>query len=161
MESSLHYIFEMVTRVSFTLSCVCTCSVVSNSLRLRELQPTKLFQPWKFPGKNTGVGCHFLFQGTFLTQGSNLYLFRLLHWQVDSLLLAYSTKCAALKENYFSNSRVRNTVLLLSYQCAFYLMKYMGNFKQVSLFYLATRKLSEISEILPGIKIHKACISLN
>ena len=29
--------------------------------------------PWDFPGKNTGVGCHFLFQGIFfLTQGSNL-----------------------------------------------------------------------------------------
>ena len=37
-----------------------------------------------FPGKNTGVGCHFLFQGIFLTQGSNLSL---LHWQADSLPL--------------------------------------------------------------------------
>ena len=27
-----------------------------------------------FPGKNTGVGCHFLLQGVFLTQGSNLGL---------------------------------------------------------------------------------------
>ena len=27
--------------------------------------------PWNYPGKNTGVGCHFLFQGIFLTQGSN------------------------------------------------------------------------------------------
>ena len=30
-------------------------------------------------GKNTRVGCHALFQGIFLTQGSNLYLLRLLH----------------------------------------------------------------------------------
>ena len=37
---------------------------------------------WDFPGKNTGVGCHFLLQGIFLTQGSNLHL---LHWQVGSL----------------------------------------------------------------------------
>ena len=28
-----------------------------------------------FPGKNTGVGCHFLLQGIFLTQGSNPCLF--------------------------------------------------------------------------------------
>ena len=34
-----------------------------------------------FPGKNTGVGCHFLLQGIFPTQGSNL---RLLHWQASS-----------------------------------------------------------------------------
>ena len=26
---------------------------------------------WDFPGKSTGVGCHFLLQGIFLTQGSN------------------------------------------------------------------------------------------
>ena len=42
--------------------------------------------PWDFPGKNTGVGCHFLLQGIFLTQGSNPSL---LHWQVDSLLLSH------------------------------------------------------------------------
>ena len=41
-----------------------------------------------FPGKNTGVGCHALLQGIFPTQGSNLSLFCLLHWQVDSLPLA-------------------------------------------------------------------------
>ena len=33
-----------------------------------------------------GVGCHFLLQGTFLTQESNLHL---LHGQVDSLLLSH------------------------------------------------------------------------
>ena len=30
--------------------------------------------PWDFPCKSTGVGCHFLLQGIFLTQGSNLGL---------------------------------------------------------------------------------------
>ena len=38
-----------------------------------------------FAGKNTGVGCHFLLQGIFPTQGSNLHLWCLLQWQVDSL----------------------------------------------------------------------------
>ena len=37
-----------------------------------------------FPGKNTRMGCHFLLQGIFLTQGSNLLLLHLLHWQADS-----------------------------------------------------------------------------
>ena len=41
-----------------------------------------------FPGKNTGMGCHFLLQEIFPTQGSNLHLFSLLHWQEDSLPLA-------------------------------------------------------------------------
>ena len=40
------------------------------------------------PGRNTGVGCHALLQGIFLTQGSNLCLSHLLRWQVGSLLLA-------------------------------------------------------------------------
>ena len=44
----------------------------------------RLLCPWDFPGKNPGVGCHFLLQGIFLTQGSNPHLLCLLHWQADS-----------------------------------------------------------------------------
>ena len=32
------------------------------TLRPHGLQPTRLFRPWDSPGKNTGVGCHFLLQ---------------------------------------------------------------------------------------------------
>ena len=52
------------------------------------LNPVRLLCPCDSPGKNTGVGCHFLFQGIFLTQGSKLCLLCLLHWQGDSLPLA-------------------------------------------------------------------------
>ena len=34
----------------------------------------QLLCPWDFPGKNTGLGCHFLLQGIFPAQGSNLGL---------------------------------------------------------------------------------------
>ena len=44
------------------------------------------YSPWDFPGKNTGVGCHFFLQGIFLIQGSNPCL---LHWQTDSLPLSH------------------------------------------------------------------------
>ena len=44
---------------------------MSNSLQPRGLEPTRLLCPWNLPGKSTGVGCHFLFQGIFSTQGSN------------------------------------------------------------------------------------------
>ena len=37
-------------------------SVVSNSVRSHRRQPTRLPRPWDSPGKNTGVGCHFLLQ---------------------------------------------------------------------------------------------------
>ena len=43
-------------------------SVVSDSLRPHGLQPAKLLSPQASPGKNTGVGCHALLQGIFLTQ---------------------------------------------------------------------------------------------
>ena len=36
--------------------------------------PIRLLCPWGSPGKNTGVGCHFLFPGTFWIQGLNLNL---------------------------------------------------------------------------------------
>ena len=35
-------------------------SVVSDSLQPHGLQPTRLLHPWDFPGRGTGVGCHFL-----------------------------------------------------------------------------------------------------
>ena len=37
-------------------------SVVSDSVRPHRQQPTRLSHPWDSPGKNTGVGCHFLLQ---------------------------------------------------------------------------------------------------
>ena len=58
------------------LSCPCMLSrsVMSDSIQSHGLQPTKLLCPWDFPGKNTGVGCHFLLQGIFPIQWSNLGL---------------------------------------------------------------------------------------
>ena len=46
------------------MSCCCCCvaSVMSNSVRPHRQQPTRLPCPWDSPGKNTGVGCHFLLQ---------------------------------------------------------------------------------------------------
>ena len=35
---------------------------MSDSVRPHRRQPTRLRRPWDSPGKNTGVGCHFLFQ---------------------------------------------------------------------------------------------------
>ena len=35
---------------------------MSDSVRLHRQQPTRLAHPWDSPGKNTGMGCHFLLQ---------------------------------------------------------------------------------------------------
>ena len=56
--------------ISFTLFCaedqfarVCSVtSVMSDSLQPHGPWPTRLLCPWDSPGKNTGVGCHFLLQ---------------------------------------------------------------------------------------------------
>ena len=61
-------------------------SVVFTSVQTHGLQSARLLCPWNFPDKNAGVGCHFLLQGTFWTQGSNLHL---PHWQPDSLPLSH------------------------------------------------------------------------
>ena len=60
------------------------------------LQPAKLLCPWDSPGKNAGVRCHFLDQGIFPAQKSNLHLPCLLHWQADSFPLGHlgSPSCA-------------------------------------------------------------------
>ena len=74
---------------------VLRCLVVSDSLWLLGLQPTRLLCPWNFPCKSTGMGCRFLLQGIFPTQGSKLRLLHLLHWQADSFPLAPPEKSYA------------------------------------------------------------------
>ena len=68
----------------------------------------------EFSGKNTGVGCHSLLQGIFPTQGSNLCLLRLLHWQTNSLPLAPPWKPMLLSR--FSRVRLCATPEMTAHQ---------------------------------------------
>ena len=65
--------------------CALSCP---DSLQPHGLEPAGLLCPRNFPGKNTRVGCHFLLQGIFPTQGSIPHLLCFLHWQADSLPLS-------------------------------------------------------------------------
>ena len=53
-------------KISAYWDCCCCCcwvtSVVSDSVQPHRWQPTRLPRPWDSPGKNSGVGCHFLLQ---------------------------------------------------------------------------------------------------
>ena len=89
--------------------CVCTHSIMSNSLRPHGLWPTRFLCLWDSPGKNTGAGCHFLLQEIFLTQGSNSCLFRLLHWQVGSLPAEPSRKPEYLQKRSCLNWVLKDT----------------------------------------------------
>ena len=65
------------------------------------LLPTSLLCSWDSPDKNTGVSCHALLKGIFLTQGSNLYvsgLLHLLHWQTGFLPLSSGKPSEHLQE---------------------------------------------------------------
>ena len=75
----------LIQEAPLTLHCCLVAKSCQTLLQPHELEPVRLLCLWDFSGKNAGVGCHFLLQGLFLTQGSNLCL---LHWQVDSLPLS-------------------------------------------------------------------------
>ena len=56
----------------FLFHCCCLVSKSCPTLLIPfGLYPARLFCLWDFPGKNTGVGCHFLLQEIFPTQRSN------------------------------------------------------------------------------------------
>ena len=84
---SVVFIFAVLS-ILYTLCCAQSLSHVRPFVTHKQ-QPARLLCPWDSPGKNTGVGCHFLLQGMFPTQGSNLRLLCLLHWQADSLPLSH------------------------------------------------------------------------
>ena len=52
----------MKSECFLTLCCCQVTSVVFDSVRPHRQKPTRLPHPWDSPGKNTGVGCHFLLQ---------------------------------------------------------------------------------------------------
>ena len=73
---------------------------------------------WDFTGKNTGRGCSGLLQGIFLTQGSNLCLLRLLHWQAGSLPLAQPGKLTCKLVKLLSRVRLFVTPWTVAYQAS-------------------------------------------
>ena len=60
---------------------------MSDPLQAYGLYPTSLLGPRNFPGKNTGVGYHFLLQGIFSDPGIDLMSAASLAFQAGSLLL--------------------------------------------------------------------------
>ena len=51
-----------IRHIYVAAAATAVASVVSNSVWPHRWQPTRLPCPWDSPGKNTGVGCHFLLQ---------------------------------------------------------------------------------------------------
>ena len=106
-------------------SCLTLCDQSHTRLPL-DSQPTRLLCPWDFPGKNTGLGCHFLLQGIFPIQQSNLYL---LHWQADSLPLSHlgspcrwiwANKCRVANNGKCPTGKFPAKILMLSSFSSYY-----------------------------------------
>ena len=55
-----------------TAAAAAVASIVSDSVRPQRRQPTRLTLPWDSPGKNTGLGCHFLLQCAKAISGSEV-----------------------------------------------------------------------------------------
>ena len=76
---------------------------------------------WDSPGKNTGVGCHALLEdwkGIFPTQGLNLHLLCLLHWQVDSFHLALQRSvCSSCLPSHHCISSLQRTCSRAELMC--------------------------------------------
>ena len=77
--------FNDMSSYSTVYACEVACHV--QLFVIVETVACQLHRPWDSPGKSTGAGCHALHQGILLTQGSNLHLLFLLHWQAGTFPL--------------------------------------------------------------------------
>ena len=68
----LFVVFEMFqNKIVLTVTQLHKFIKVIYNMHIHDISYTTKFCPWNFPGKSTGVGCHFLLQGIFPTQGSS------------------------------------------------------------------------------------------
>jgi len=104
--------FNLVIAILLTMYMCCVCcvshSVVSDSLWPHGLEPARLLHPWDSPGKNTGVGCHALFQGIFPTQESN----QILHCRQILYQLSYQEVFPSGSDGKESACNVRDLCLI-------------------------------------------------
>ena len=84
-EKKIKNLCSLVNTLTPCIKRMLACSVMSGSLWPYRLQPARLLCRWNFPGKNTGVSCHFLLHSIFLTKGSNPCRSHLLQGQAGSL----------------------------------------------------------------------------
>ena len=89
-------------------------SVVSHSLWLSRLYPSRLLCPWNSPGKHTGVGSHSLLQVIFSTQGLNLGLLHC-RWILYYPSQQGSSMAYSLYLNHMSGSRTLSHFFLSSF----------------------------------------------
>ena len=100
---------ESLGSEGYVCACLCTCvcvgggagvcegtSLVSDSFMAPWTVAHQTPVPWESPGKNAGVGCHFLLQGIFVTQGLNPCLLHLPHARAAGFFTSSTTWCVCV-----------------------------------------------------------------
>ena len=87
------------------------CLTVCNPI---DCTPLGSFCPWNIPGKTTGVGCHILLRGIFLTQGSYPCHLCLLHGQSLNHVQLFVTPWTAAHQASLSITNYRSMLKLMS-----------------------------------------------
>ena len=59
---TLDRLSHQASHIIYAAAAAKSLQLLSNSVRPHRRQPTRPHSPWDSPGKNTGVGCHFLLQ---------------------------------------------------------------------------------------------------
>ena len=126
---SSHPFSSMDTLLNVAITCMPSCFscvwLFATPWTITHQTPLSI----KLPGKNIGVGCHFLLQGLF-PSSSHLCT---LHWQVYALLL---TNLESLNAAIRQDLRNIFNILILVYNLIFFLM-----YKKLEMKYLSKRKL--------------------
>ena len=89
-KSMLFFIINSTELYNSSL-CVCVQSLSHIRLFMTLYDPARVLIPWDFPGKNNGIGCHFLLQRIFLSPALQADSLLLSQWgiQLHSITYAY------------------------------------------------------------------------
>ena len=116
----------------------CFCLVMSDSFAVPWTVACQVPLSRGFTSKINGEGCHFLLQGIFPTQGSNLHL---LHWQVGSLPLSHQgspDRINLLKSNKFIEVTTHLSITQIPYLSFSTHLKFHETCKQLQ---ISTREM--------------------
>ena len=77
LKLKLQYFDHLMQRTAAAAKSLQSCPTLCNPIDWT-MKPTRLRRPWNSPGKNTGVGCHFLLQYMKVKSESEV---KLTHWK--------------------------------------------------------------------------------
>ena len=99
-------------------------SVMSDSLQPHRLQSARLLCPWNFPGRNTGLGCHFLFQE----------IYAIMCYKLQSYIIVLTIACMFLLSDTSFSCLFLN-ILSLTFSLSFFSLEVFHSYSPI--FYIS------------------------